>query len=107
VEAVDWDTWRHREEAEKAEKRAAEALERAHDAGVDIETLTAATRKKIGGGARKRGFDPVGVLFGGRANKAARRGSQTVAGEAGAATVGRVGGEVSRGETSSTGCVIS
>ena len=107
VEAVDWDTWRRREEAEKAEKRAAEALERAHDAGVDIETLAAATRKKIGGGARKRGFDPVGVLFGGRANKAARRGSQTVAGEAGAATVGRVGGEVSRGETSSTGCVIS
>jgi hypothetical protein len=107
VEAVDWDTWRRREEAEKAEKRAAEALERAHDAGVDIETLAAATRKKIGGGGRKRGFDPVGVLFGGRASKAARRDSQTVAGEAGAATVGRVGGEVSRGETSSTGCVIS
>ena len=107
VEAVDWDTWRRREEAERAAARAAEALERAHDAGVDIETLAAATRKKAGGG-RKRGFDPVGVLFGGRASKAARRGgSVAVAGEAGATTVGRVGGDASQGETSRTGCVIS
>ena len=116
VQAVDLATWRRREAAEKAAARAAEALECAHGAGVDIETLAAATRKtaerrRDDGGRKRKAFGAgLAVLLGGGSRKAARRGgSFEEAGEVGAAiSPGRaVDVPASRGNASLTGCVIS
>ena len=117
VQAVDLATWRRRDAAEKAAARAAEALERAHGAGVDIETLAAATRKtaerrRDDGGRKRKAFGAgLAVLLGGGSRKAARRGgSFEEAGEVGAAiSPGRAGDvPASRGNASSlTGCVVS
>ena len=116
VQAVDLATWRRREAAEKAAARAAEALERAHGAGVDIETLAAATRKtaerrRDDGGRKRKAFGAgLTVLLGGGARKAARRGGIfEEAGEVGASiSPGRAGDvPASRGNASPTGCVVS
>jgi hypothetical protein len=116
VQAVDLATWRRREAGEKAAARAAEALECAHGAGVDIETLAAATRKtaerrRDDGGRKRKAFGAgLAVLLGGGSRKAARRGgSFEEAGEVGAAiSPGRaVDVPASRGNASLTGCVIS
>ena len=96
--------------------RAAEALERAHGAGVDIETLAAATRKtaerrRDDGGRKRKAFGAgLAVLLGGGARKAARRGGIfEEAGEVGASiSPGRAGDvPASRGNASPTGCVVS
>ena len=116
VQAVDLATWRRREAAEKAAARAAEALERAHGAGVDIKTLAAETRKTAerrrddGGRKRKALGAGLAVLLGGGSRKAARRGgSFEEAGEVGVAiSPGRAGDvPASRGNASLTGCVVS
>jgi hypothetical protein len=120
VQAVDLATWRRREAAEKAAARAAEALECAHGAGVDIETLAAATRKtaerrRDDGGRKRKAFGAGLAVFsekvlGGGARKVARRGgSFEEAGQVGAAiSPGRAGDvPASRGNASPTGCVVS